>query len=105
MKPSGVLQRGTNVSAARGSEFNSNPPAKIFREETSRRFGNIHRVVFRRLGAVDAAQALSDLSVYSLEALKGDRKGQFSIRVNDQFRVCFKWSDGNAADVEIVDYH
>ena len=85
--------------------FRCKETAKIFGEETSRRFGNIHRAAFRRLVALDAAQALSDLSVYSLEALKGDRKGQYSIRVNDQFRICFQWSDGNAADVEIVDYH
>jgi toxin HigB-1 len=85
--------------------FRCKDTAKIFREETSRKFGNIHRAAFRRLVALDAAHALSDLSVYSLEALKRDRKGQHSIRVNDQFRVCFKWSDGNADDVEIVDYH
>ena len=85
--------------------FHCKETAKIFREDTSRRFGNIHRVAFRKLIALDAAHALSDLSVYSLEALKGDRKGQHSIRINDQFRICFKWSEGSATDVEIVDYH
>ncbi len=80
---------------------------KIYREENSRRFVNIQRVAFRRLVLLDSAAALSDLSGggASLEALKGDRKGQHSIRVNDQYRVCFVWSDGNAGDVEIVDYH
>lgn len=85
--------------------FRSKETEKIFREETSRRFGNIHRAAFRKLVALHAAHSLSDLSVYSLEALKGDRKGQYSIRVNDQFRICFTWAEGKASDVEIVDYH
>ena len=58
--------------------------------------------------AVDAAEALDDLRVppgNRLEKLKGDRAGQHSIRINDQWRICFRWKDGNAHDVEIVDYH
>jgi toxin HigB-1 len=57
---------------------------------------------------VDAATMLDDLRVppaNRLEKLKGDREGQWSIRINDQWRVCFAWRDGNAHDVEIVDYH
>jgi len=57
---------------------------------------------------VDAATTLDDLRIppaNHLEKLKGDREGQWSIRVNDQWRVCFRWRDGNAYDVEIVDYH
>lgn len=57
---------------------------------------------------LDAAQALQDLRVppgNRLEKLSGDRKGQHSIRINDQWRICFRWKDGNAYDVEITDYH
>jgi toxin HigB-1 len=62
----------------------------------------------RKLQILDAATSLEDLSGLPgnrLEALKGDRKGQHSIRVNDQWRVCFRWKEGDAFDVEIVDYH
>lgn len=64
--------------------------------------------MLRKLVAVDAAEALDDLRVppgNRLEKLKGDRAGRYSIRVNDQWRVCFRWTDGNACDVELVDYH
>lgn len=66
------------------------------------------RVVRRKLLMVHAAATLSDLKAppnNRLEALKGDRAGQHSIRINDQYRVCFRWIDGHAHDVEIVDYH
>lgn len=58
--------------------------------------------------ALDAAQHLNDLRVPNgnrLEALKGDRKGQYSIRINDQYRICFRWTNDGLEDVEIVDYH
>jgi len=61
-----------------------------------------------KLNALDAATQLEDLGLplsNRLEALKGERKGQWSIRINDQWRICFKWHDGNAEEVEIVDYH
>jgi len=61
-----------------------------------------------RLNALDAATQLEDLRLppsNRLEALKGDRKGQWSIRINDQWRVCFLWREGHAEQVEIVDYH
>jgi proteic killer suppression protein len=64
--------------------------------------------MLRKLVALDAADALEDLRVppgNRLEKLKGRRSGQYSIRINDQWRVCFGWKDGNAHDVEIVDYH
>lgn len=64
--------------------------------------------MLRKLVAVHSASALEDLRVppgNHLEKLRGERAGQYSIRVNDQWRVCFRWSDGNAHDVEIVDYH
>ena len=61
-----------------------------------------------KLNAIDAATQLEDLSLPSsnqLEALKGERKGQWSIRIKDQWRICFEWRDGDAEQVEIVDYH
>jgi proteic killer suppression protein len=73
-----------------------------------KRFRAIEIVARRKLRMIDAAAKLEDLKVppgNQLEALKGDRKGQHSIRINDQWRVCFEWSDGDAYEVEIVDYH
>ena len=61
-----------------------------------------------RLDRIDVAADLNDLKVppsHRLEALRGDRKGQYSIRINNQWRICFEWRDGNAFEVEIVDYH
>ena len=69
---------------------------------------NILRSAQRKLAALAAATELSDLRVppgNKLEALSGDRAGQHSVRINDQWRICFRWSDGRAEDVEIVDYH
>jgi proteic killer suppression protein len=69
---------------------------------------NIIRSALRKLAMIDEARRLEDLLAppgNRLEALKGDRKGQHSIRINDQWRVCFIWSDGGADQVEIVDYH
>lgn len=66
------------------------------------------KVARRKLGMINAAIRLEDLRVprgNELEALKGDRKGQHSIRINDQYRVCFTWSDAGAEQVEITDYH
>ena len=61
-----------------------------------------------KLQQLDAAGVLKDLSIPSsnqLEALRGDRKGEYSIRINRQWRICFRWRDGHASDVEIADYH
>lgn len=69
---------------------------------------DIQAVALRKLRMLNQARALSDLRVppgNRLEALKGDRAGQHSIRINDQWRICFKWKDGGVADVGIVDYH
>ena len=74
----------------------------------SRRWTKIARVAARRLQAVDFASAVEDLQNppgNRLEKLKGNRKGWWSIRINDQFRVCFRWDGDDAWDVEIVDYH
>jgi len=76
--------------------------------EQVRRFTNIAAVARRKLRQLEIAGRLDDLRVppgNRLEALKGTRAGQHSIRVNDQFRVCFRWTDTGAEDVEIVDYH
>jgi proteic killer suppression protein len=70
--------------------------------------GKLKRVAYRKLVMLHAAVGLEDLSVppgNRLEALKGDRRGQHSIRINDRWRVCFTWREGSAHDVEIVDYH
>lgn len=72
-----------------------------------KRFVNIERPALRKLKQLDLATRLDDLRAppaNRLEALKADRRGQWSIRVNEQFRICFRWNDG-AEDVEIVDYH
>ena len=69
---------------------------------------NIHKTALRKLTQLEAASKLDELRFppgNRLEALKGDRAGQHSIRVNDQFRVCFMWDGQNAQDVEITDYH
>ena len=73
-----------------------------------KRFANIAAVARRKLRQLEIAGRLDDLRVppgNRLEALKGERAGQHSIRVNDQFRVCFRWTSNGAEDVEIVDYH
>ena len=89
--------------------FADRDTGRLFGRESVRRFpSNLARVMLRKLVAVDAADALDDLRIppgNRLEKLKGSRAGQYSIRVNDQWRVCFHWKDGNAYDVEIVDYH
>lgn len=77
-------------------------------DQPVRRFRPIERVARRKLELLASAIALQDLRSppgNRLEALKGDRAGQHSIRINDQWRICFRWFDGNAHDVEIVDYH
>ena len=69
---------------------------------------SIHRVALRKLAQLHFAAGLDDLRAppgNRLEALGGDRKGQHSIRINDQWRICFRWLDDNAHDVEILDYH
>jgi len=69
---------------------------------------NIQHIARKKLITLDAATGLNDLQISPgnrLEALKGDRKGQHSIRINDQWRICFKWKAGDAYDVETTDYH
>ena len=82
---------------------------RLFRRERVRRFpAELLRAMLRKLALVDAAERLDDLRVppgNRLEKLRGERAGQHSIRVNDQWRLCFRWHEGDAFDVEIVDYH
>ena len=82
---------------------------RVFRRQTSRRLpAKLQRVALRKLVMLDAAETLHDLRVppgNRLERLSGDRHGQHSIRINERWRICFTWRDGDAHDVEIVDYH
>lgn len=71
-------------------------------------FQSFERIALRKLDMINAAVRVETLRIppgNRLEALKGKRKGQYSIRINDQWRICFRWHDGNAWEVEIVDYH
>jgi toxin HigB-1 len=80
----------------------------LFEGQSSRRFRAIAAVAERKLTQLDAAQTLDFLRSppgNSFEALKKDRKGQYSIRINDQWRLCFVWTEAGPTDVEIVDYH
>ena len=81
---------------------------KLFNDLDVPGFRSFERVARRKLLYLHQAKRFEDLRVppgNRLEALRGDRKGQYSIRINDQWRICFKWQDGHAYDVEIVDYH
>lgn len=88
--------------------FRDAAAARLFVDEDVPRFRAIERQARRKLLLLNAAKLLNDLRSppgNRLEALKGGRIGQHSIRINDQWRVCFIWRDGGAEDVEIVDYH
>ena len=89
--------------------FASDETEKIFRGQVSKKFPkDIQRTARRKLIYLDDAEDLRDLLAppgNRLEKLKGDRVGQHSIRINDQWRICFNWSGNKAKDVEIVDYH
>ncbi len=81
---------------------------RLFETGNSRHFGAFARVAIRKLTQLDTVTKLEDLRVppgNHLEALERDRKGQHSIRINDQFRICFRWETDGAYDVQIVDYH
>jgi proteic killer suppression protein len=88
--------------------FRDKDTQALFAGRCPRRWIAIRRVAERKLAQLDAAATLEFLRAppgNRLEALKGDRAGQWSIRVNDRWRICFQWSGGDALDVEIVDYH
>ena len=80
----------------------------LFETGKSRRWHSIARVAVRKLVQIDSVTALEELNAppgNRLEALKGERAGQHSIRINDQWRICFRWQSDGVYDVEIVDYH
>jgi proteic killer suppression protein len=89
--------------------FRDRETERLFRRERSRALPtDLQRVALRKLVQLDAAASLADLRVppgNRLEALRGARAGQHSIRVNDQWRICFRWKENGADDVEVVDYH
>ena len=89
--------------------FGDRDTERLFLREPVRQYpADLQRTMLRKLVVVDAAEALEDLRSppgNRLEKLKGDRAGQHSIRINDQWRICFQWKDGDAHEVEIVDYH
>lgn len=88
--------------------FKDSEAEALFAGRFSRRLQQVARVAQRKLQHLHAARELRDLAAFPgnrLEALAGDRRGQHSIRVNDQYRICFVWKDGDAEDVAIVDYH
>ena len=88
--------------------FRDRDTERLFLGRRVPRFGAIERQARRKLRILDAAEALADLRSppgNRLEALSGDRAGQHSIRINDQYRLCFVWRDGEVTDVELADYH
>lgn len=98
----------TRYHAAVIKDFRSAETRDLFNGKRVRRWIDIEAVAMRKLAMLNRAARLDDLRIppaNRLEALKGERAGQHSIRINDQFRLCFRWRDGDAHDVEIVDYH
>jgi proteic killer suppression protein len=90
------------------ASFSDKDTQALFEDRPVRRFGAIERVARRKLLFLNQARRLDDLAALPgnrLEKLSGDRKGQHSIRINDQWRICFRWKAGEAHDVEIADYH
>jgi proteic killer suppression protein len=78
------------------------------RQRVARLSGDVQRAAYRRLGRLHAAESLEDLAAIPgnrLEKLRGDRRGQHSIRVNKQWRICFRWTEAGPEDVQLVDYH
>ena len=89
--------------------FKCNETEKIFNRQFSKKLPkDIQKIAFRKLRMLNRSSTIQDLRVppaNNLEVLSGERKGQHSIRINDQWRICFKWEHGHAYNVEIVDYH
>jgi proteic killer suppression protein len=104
-----LIPRRGIIGAIMIKSFRDKETEKVFRRLFSRKLPhNIQRAALKRLAYLHAAKTLSDLLIPPsnyLEKLRGDREGQHSIRINDQWRVCFEWIDENAHNVEIVDYH
>lgn len=108
-KPHLTILSPCDSIAAMITDFHDEETSKVWHGKFSRRLPNqIQEVARRKLRMVNNAQRIEDLRIppnNRLEALKGDRAGQWSIRINDQWRVCFEWKDGHASRVEICDYH
>ncbi|MEG8180669.1 hypothetical protein GZH49_19320 [Nocardia terpenica] len=88
--------------------FRGKEAQKLWTERSAPKLGDVQKVALRKLTMLDAAAQLDDLRVppaNRLEKLKGDREGQHSIRINDQWRICFVWETAGPRDVEIIDYH
>ena len=88
--------------------FKCRDAEKLFNDQDVKKFRNISRKARIKLEILNATVSLEGLKIppgNRLEALKGNRKGQYSIRIDSQWRICFKWEDGNSFDVEIIDYH
>jgi proteic killer suppression protein len=88
--------------------FRCKDTQRLFTDRFVRRFQAVERSARRKLETLNAATSTEDLRLIPgnhLEALKGDREGQFSIRINDQWRLCFEWREGDSFEVEVVDYH
>jgi proteic killer suppression protein len=89
--------------------FKCRETERIWNQQISRKFPpGIQKVTLRKLLMIYGAEEIRDLTIppaKRLEKLKGNRQGQYSIRINDQFRICFVWKDSDAFDVEMVDYH
>jgi proteic killer suppression protein len=89
--------------------FRDKETDRVFQRERKTKIDStLRRAVLRKLLMLDAAESLDDMRMppgNRLEKLAGDREGQYSIRINDQWRICFRWQDGEAHEVEIVDYH
>jgi proteic killer suppression protein len=88
--------------------FKCSDTEALFNGKRVKRFVNFERAALRKLEQLDLAQIIDDMRAppgNRLEALKGDRTGQWSVRINDQWRMCFRFKNGEALDVEIVDYH
>jgi proteic killer suppression protein len=88
--------------------FRDKDTEKLFHGLRSRLPPDIAATALRKLAQIHAAEVLGDLAIFPgnrLEALKGDRAGRHSVRINEQWRVCFLWEDGHAYEVQIVDYH
>ena len=113
-----ILQAGRDALALHNAaryhprmirSFRGQETERIFRRQGSRRLPeDIQRNAQRKLAILDGAESLQDLRSppgNRLEKLAGDREGQYSIRINEQWRICFRWNDVDAEDVEIVDYH
>jgi proteic killer suppression protein len=102
------VRRVQSFSFAASNRSKDTRAKKLLKGQRGRELANIERQARTRLSRLDAATSLEDLRAFRgnrLEALAGARKGQFSIRINDQYRICFAWSEKGPSNVEITDYH